>query len=152
MISESVYDGFELFSIVIFTIEYILRLLAAHKASDAVDGYSSQLGYIFSFFGLVDFMTIAPFYIQEILHHVGVSFDAAPFRVFRIFRIFQLDRLCGSFSVMAQALRACKDTLIAFGLVALIIWVGAASLYYVFERYNEELQIREAFSSIPSSM
>jgi hypothetical protein len=97
-------------------------------------------------------MTIAPFYIQEILRHAGVKFDAAPFRVFRVFRIFQLDRLCGSFSVMAQALRACKDTLIAFGLVALIIWIGAASLFYVFEKHNDLLQLREAFESIPSSM
>lgn len=152
MLSESAYDGFELISIVVFTIEYVLRLMAAHKASDAVEGYSSQLGYMFSFFGLVDVMTIGPFYIQEILSHVGVKFDAAPFRVFRVFRIFQLDRLCGSFSVMAQALRACKDTLIAFGLVALIIWVGAASLYYVFEKHNDLPQLREAFSSIPSSM
>lgn len=152
MLSEHVYDGFELFSIIIFTVEYVLRLLAAHKASDAIDGYSSQLGYMFSFFGLVDIMTIAPFYIQEILRHAGVKFDAAPFRVFRVFRIFQLDRLCGSFSVMAQALRACKDTLIAFGLVALIIWIGAASLFYVFEKHNDLLQLREAFESIPSSM
>jgi hypothetical protein len=72
--------------------------------------------------------------------------------VFRVFRIFQLDRLCGAFTVMAQAFKACKDTLIAFGLVALIIWVGAASLYYVFEKHNELPQLREAFQSIPSSM
>jgi hypothetical protein len=152
MLSEHVYDGFELVSIIVFTVEYVLRMLAAHKASEAVEGYSSQLGYMFSFFGLVDFMTIAPYYAQQILRSFGVKFDAAPFRVFRVFRIFQLDRLCGAFTVMAQAFKACKDTLIAFGLVALIIWVGAASLYYVFEKHNELPQLREAFQSIPSSM
>jgi hypothetical protein len=68
---------------------------------------------------------------------VQVKFDAAPFRVFRVFRIFQLDRLCGAFSVMAEAFRACQDTMIAFGLVAIIVWVGSASLFYVFEANND---------------
>ena len=152
MIHKTVYDVFELVSIVVFTVEYVLRLAAAPKASIADEGYETRLGYLCSFFGIVDFMTIAPYYVQVILHRFGVSFDAAPFRVFRVFRIFQLDRLCGAFSVMGQALRACQDTMIAFGLVALIIWVGAASLYYVFEKHNDLPQLREAFSSIPSSM
>ena len=82
----------------------------------------------------------------------GVQFDAAPFRVFRVFRIFQLDRLCGAFSTMAAAFRSCSETLVAFGLVALIIWIGAASLFYVFEKHNDLEPLQEAFSSIPSSM
>ena len=152
MLPTEAYDVFEWISIIVFTAEYLLHIAAAPKASVAVEGYSSRLGYLTSFFGLVDLLTIAPFYVEIILRSVGVQFDAAPFRVFRVFRIFQLDRLCGAFSTMAAAFRSCSETLVAFGLVALIIWIGAASLFYVFEKHNDLEPLQEAFSSIPSSM
>jgi len=111
MLPTEAYDVFEWISIIVFTAEYLLHIAAAPKASVAVEGYSSRLGYLTSFFGLVDLLTIAPFYVEIILRSVGVQFDAAPFRVFRVFRIFQLDRLCGAFSTMAAAFRSCSETL-----------------------------------------
>ncbi|NBC57684.1 MAG: ion transporter, partial [Bacteroidetes bacterium] len=67
---------FEVFCVVIFSIEYILRIYVADK----------PLKYIFSFYGIIDLMAILPFYIKTFL-------DLRALRVFRIFRIFRIFKL-----------------------------------------------------------
>lgn len=62
------------------------RLLAA-STDHHIGG---RLGYLFSFFGIIDLMTIAPYWIQQSLALADVPVNASAFRVFRIFRILQV--------------------------------------------------------------
>ncbi len=62
----------------LFTLEYLLRIYAA----------PNRLKYIFSFFGIIDFLSIAPFY----LHLLDTQFLRA-LRLFRLVRIFRLGEI-----------------------------------------------------------
>ena len=66
---------FEIFCITVFSIEYFLRILISNK----------PFNYIFSFYGIIDFLAIIPYYLSSI----DLRFLRA-FRVFRVFRAFKL--------------------------------------------------------------
>ena len=62
---------FEVISVSIFSIEYLLRVILTKK----------PLSYIFSFFGIIDLLAILPFYLAS-------GIDLRSIRVFRMFRLF----------------------------------------------------------------
>lgn len=129
------FDVFEMFSVMVFATEYILRLFCAPKNRDAL--YSSWV-YATTFFGIVDFLSTAPWFVQQLLMSYGyLDSDAARiFRIFRIFRILQLEDFVTAFRKLDNVFRASKDVLKATGLMAVIIWVGCGALFYIFEENN----------------
>jgi hypothetical protein len=131
------FDVFEAFSVTVFATEYALRLFCAPKNREAL--YSSFM-YARSFFGIVDFMSTAPWFIEQILIATGAIGDSGDvariFRIFRIFRILQLEDFVTAFSKLDNVFRASKDVLKATGLMALIIWIGGGALFFIFEENN----------------
>jgi len=144
------FDRFEAFSVTWFALEYILRLFCAPKNKEAL--YSS-LVYATTFFGIVDFLSTAPWFIQQALIAFGWmdsdSDTAKIFRIFRIFRMLQLEDFVVAFSKLDNVFRASKEVLKATGLLALIIWVGCAALFFLFEENNPNW--RACDQSIPLS-
>ena len=128
-------------------LDYLLRLFSARKSRDAL--YSPWM-YARTFFGIVDFITIAPWYTQLLLIWTGVNVSqdqAKIFRIFRIFRLLQLEDFLVAFSKLDNVFRATKDILKATGLMAIIIWVGTSALFFIFEQDNPNF--RECDESIP---
>ncbi len=144
--TQMFFNIFEAFSVVVFSIDYVGRLF-----SSPVDGnYKSVFRYVFSFYGIVDLVSIAPWYIELILGQNGVPFDASSFRVLRFFRLLQLEIFTSALSQLDAVWRNSKSMLQATGIVAFMVWVAIATMFYLFERNNE--CVSDAFSSIPSSM
>lgn len=145
------FDLFEEFSVMIFATEYILRLFCAPKNREAL--YSTWV-YATTFFGIVDFLSTAPWFIEQALIATGYldeSGDSARnFRIFRIFRILQLEDFVVAFSKLDNVFRASKNVLKATGLLALIIWVGCGALFFIFEENNPNW--RSCDPSIPLSL
>lgn len=123
---------------------------------DAREGYSTRLGYLTSFYGLIDLAAIAPWYIEVVLSLLGLPYESYEILVvLRVFRVFQIEHLVRAFAKLDVALGRCRPNLAAFGLVALIIWVTGGTLFYLFESSPSMQPIvgmREAFGSVPSSM
>jgi Ion transport protein len=144
----NIFDRFEFFSVMIFALEYILRLFCAPKNREAL--YSSFV-YATTFFGIVDLLSTAPWFIEHALialNLIDKQGDTAKiFRIFRIFRILQLEDFVVAFSKLDNVFRASKDVLKATGLLAIIIWVGCGALFYIFEENNPNW--RECDESIP---
>lgn len=148
--SGNFFDRFEMLSVFVFAVEYISRLFCAPKNREAL--YSSAI-YATTFFGIVDFLSTAPWFIEQGLVHSGLM-DAAGdsariFRIARIFRLLQLEDFITAFSKLDNVFRASKDVLKATGLMAIIIWVGCAALFFIFEENNPNW--RECDSSIPAT-
>lgn len=61
---------------------------------------------------------------------------AAVFRIFRLFRLLQLERFMTAFTLLDNVFRASASVLKATGLMALIVWLGGAALFFLFERDN----------------
>jgi hypothetical protein len=143
------FDVFEAFSVTVFASEYLARLFCAPKNREAL--YSS-LVYATTFFGIVDFLSTAPWFVEQALLLSGSISEgddkARIFRIFRIFRILQLEDFVTAFSKLDNVFRASKDVLKATGLMALIIWVGCGALFFIFEEDNPNW--RQCADSIPS--
>jgi len=124
-------------------------LISARKSRLAL---YSPLIYATTFFGIVDFISVAPWYLQYFLAETGNlnGNEVQIFRIVRIFRILQLEDFIVAFSKLDNVWRASKDVLKATGLMALIIWVGSSALFFIFEQNNPNF--RECDASVPLTL
>ncbi|ORE95845.1 hypothetical protein ATO13_03265 [Stappia sp. 22II-S9-Z10] len=120
--------------VVIFLAEYVLRVYAAPH----------RLRYIFSFFGLVDLMSILPTLL--LLGYDVRSIRAL--RAMRVLRLFKLIRYVKAFERLGRAFARVRDELTVFAAIAIIILYFCATAIYHFEHEAQP----EAFASIPKAM
>jgi voltage-gated potassium channel len=124
----------EILCVIVFSIEYILRVFVAEK----------PLNYIFSFYGIIDLLAILPFYL-----HAKIDLRALrAFRVFRIFRALKLIRYNKALHRFRVAAKIIKEELVLFFIVtAILIFLSASGIYF----FEHEAQ-PELFSSIFHSL
>lgn len=126
---------FEILSVTIFTIEYILRLWTSKK----------KLKFIFSTFGLIDLIAILPFYLPFLF-----VFDFRILRILRLFRmlrVFKLGRYSKSLKLISNVLKDTKAELSITIFVAFILLIFSSTLMY----YVENDAQPENFASIGHS-
>ena len=137
-----IFSLFELISILIFTVEYFYRIYMSYKEKKLKGVFS----YVFSFFGIIDFISILPFYIKQFVLIDGRFFRIL--RLFRLSRIFKLGRDSKSLKLFIKALSAVKNELkFTFFLSLLCILFSASAIYFL----ENEAQ-PEVFSSITASL
>ena len=143
------FQHFDLFSVTVFSIEYVLRIWVAveHRSFDKVEhtNLSYRLQYIRSPSAIVDLLAIAPFYLALLF---PTSLDLRILRAFRLLRIFKLTRYSQSMTLMLTAISEHIRSFIAAITILMIVMLLAASGIYVFERDAQP----EAFGSIPHAM
>lgn len=143
---ETLFLTFEMFSVALFTMEYIARIWACtadHRYSHPLFG---RLKYAGTFMALVDLAAFLPFYIPAVLP-VDLRFMRV-LRLFRLLRVLKLGRYSTSLALLGRVLKAKAADLFAaiFGL--LVILVLASSVMYFVEREAQPA----LFSSIPAAM
>ena len=126
--------GIEVFCVIVFTIEYVLRVVVSKP----------RLAYVFSFFGIVDLVSILPFYLA-----VGVDLRSIrAFRMLRLFRLFKLARYSSAIRRFHVAISIAKEELVLFLCVTLILlYVSAVGIYY-FENEAQPEQFASVFHSL----
>ena len=133
---------FERTSIFIFSFEYLYRVFIAFK-DDKLKGVSK---YVFSVFGIIDLISILPFYLNTFIKVDGRFLRIL--RLFRLTRIFKLGRDSSSLKLFTKALSSVKNELrFTLFLSALMILFSASAIYYL----ENEAQ-PEKFSSISESI
>lgn len=136
---------FEVFSIIIFSLEYVLRVWSSVD-DDEVDYHHPILGrlrYMLTPMALIDLFVILPFYLGFF-----VAFDLRFLRVLRLLRIFKLTRYSSSMSLLLNVLRDEGRAIGAAMFVLMLMLVLTASLAYLAEHKVQP----EAFGSIPAAM
>jgi len=124
----------EITSIVLFSIEYLLRIYVSKK----------PLKYIFSFYGLIDLLAILPFYLIPSVDLRTVKI----FRVFRIFKALKLIRYSRALKRFGIATRLVKEEMVLFLFaVGILIYISAVGIYH----FENEAQ-PEVFSSMFNSL
>jgi len=127
-------ETFELICVVLFSIEYVLRVVVSDK----------PLKYIFSFYGLIDLLAILPFYLRTALDLRALRV----FRVFRVFRTFKIIRYNQALHRFRLAFKIVKEEMMLFFLVtAMLIFLSATGIYF----FEHEAQ-PEAFASVFHSL
>jgi len=126
----------EWFFTILFTVEYIFRLLCIGK----------PIRYALSFFGIVDLLAILPTYMSLLFFGSRYLLVVRVLRVLRIFRVLKLGHHIKEAAVLRKALYASRQKIIVFLFVVLTLVVIIGSLMYVIE--EEE----NGFTSIPRSV
>ncbi|MEJ8801791.1 ion transporter [Pontibacter sp. H249] len=121
---------------IIFTIEYFLRIYSSPKPSK----------YIFSFFGIVDLLSIIPTYLSLIILGSQYFLVIRVLRLLRVARIFKLTRFINEGQVLSKALRASVTKIMVFLGVVLTVIVIVGSAMYIIEG------AKSGFTSIPISI
>ncbi|MBO4484955.1 MAG: ion transporter [Lachnospiraceae bacterium] len=133
-------------TVIIFTIEYILRLWTADFLYPKRSFWGARLAFIFSFFGLVDLLAILPSYLPLIFPAGAVAFRM--FRVIRIFRLFKVNAKSDAFNVIVDVLKDKRKQLFSSIIMILILMVAASLCMYSLENRAQPDIFKNAFSGI----
>lgn len=142
---EKLFYDFELFSVVFFTVEYILRIWVCVESEKYRHPVKGRIKYIFSVSSIIDFLAIFPFYFTLFAADLAII---RILRLFRIFRLFRVTRYSHAFRVIKNAVDDRKEELVlSMVLVVFMLIIVSSVMYYV--EHNAQ---PDKFSSIPATM
>jgi voltage-gated potassium channel len=121
---------------IIFTIEYILRLISIRQ----------PLRYVFSFLGMIDLLAIIPSYLSIFLAGTESLLVFRALRLLRVFRIFKLARFISEMRFLGIAMKGSIRKISIFMLIVLMLVIILGSIMYLVERGQN------GFTSIPESI
>lgn len=119
-----------------FTLEYILRIITIRNKKE----------YVFSFFGIIDFLAILPFYLSLFFPITKYFLILRMLRMLRVFRIFNLLDFMNDGKFIVTALKNSSRKIYIFLLFLMIFCVIVGSMMFMVEGH------REGFESIPQSI
>jgi voltage-gated potassium channel len=126
----------EWFFTIAFTIEFCLRIYASPHPK----------GYIFSFYGIIDLLSILPTYIAFLFPGTAYLIVIRIMRVLRIFRILKLFRYIGEANILFSALMQARRKIFVFLFCVLAVIVIFGTLMFIIEGPEN------GFTNIPRSM
>ena len=128
---DETLKGFEFFSIIIFSMEYILRIWTADLKYPKMSKWKARLKFMTSAIGIIDLVAILPFYLPFIL-----KFDLRfirILRVFRLLRIFKLSRYTKSLKLLGSIFYEKKTELGITVLATFILMLISSTIMYNLE-------------------
>jgi voltage-gated potassium channel len=136
---------FDTFSVIVFTIEYILRIWSC-GSNPRYKGFSGKIRYAFTTLALIDLIAILPFYIPLI-----INFDLRFIRIIRLFRVFRLlkaTRYSPAFKMISVVISKKKEELYISLFSVIVLLIFSSSIMYFVEHNAQP----EVFSSIPAAL
>ena len=143
---RTAFSVFEIFSVIIFSAEYLLRVWSSPARKDLGNSSSlvKRLKYIFSFTGLIDFLAVIP----SILPYFFGGIDLRWLRVLRLLRLLKISNYS---SALEDFFSAIKDDWRSFSAALYLMLIAlflSSSLMYIAEHDSQP----DKFSSIPETM
>ena len=142
---KKLFYYFEMFSVLIFGIEYLLRVWSAPAREDLGENsnFIKRLKYIFSFTGLVDFIAIIPSIIT-----IFGGLDLRWLRVLRLLRLLKISNYSSAIEDFFSAIMADWRSFTAALYLVLVALFLSSALMYIAENESQP----DKFSSIPETM
>lgn len=126
----------EWFFTILFTVEYAMRIYVIDK----------PWRYIFSFYGIIDFLSIIPTYLSVIIGGAESLVVIRSIRLLRVFRVLKLSRFVGESNMLMSALKASRRKILVFLFAVLATTIIAGTAMYLLEGREH------GFDSIPHSI
>ena len=139
---QTLFNIIEIVTISIFCIEYILRIWTADYLYPEEKGLAARLKFLCSFDGIVDLLTILPFFFLD---------GFIVFRMLRVVRIFHLFRVNAhydSFHVITTVLSEKKNQIISSVFIIIVLMLASSLGMYSVEHDAQPEAFRNAFSGI----
>jgi len=135
----------EFFSIMIFTIEYVLRVWSSIEDPLYKNPVTGRIRYAFSTMAIIDLLAILPFYLAYL--PIDLRFIRI-IRLFRLFRLLKIVRYLVALNLIQTVLREKKEQIyLSVMLIAFLLIIISTLMFYT----ENEAQ-PTVFSSIPASM
>ncbi|AFM05423.1 Kef-type K+ ransport system, predicted NAD-binding component [Bernardetia litoralis DSM 6794] len=128
---QKYFYGFEIISITVFTLEYLLRLWTAPLKYPYLPAWKAYLKYFLSFIALVDLIAILPFYLPFL--GVGDLRLLRMMRLLRLLRVFKLNRYSRALNLVYDVLKERGEELVTTVFFALILLLVSSTLMYYVE-------------------
>ncbi len=140
------FKFFDLISVIIFTIEYILRVWSSTHDPRYKHNVYGRLRYMVSTGALIDLLAILPFYI-----HIGMGLDLRVLRILRLLRFLRLFRLTAYMKAakMIKGVFVARAPELKLSLVMISFLIIISSCLLYFAEHNAQ---PAKFSSIPASI
>ena len=140
-----VFSIFEKVSVLIFTVEYLLRVWVCveNKKPAYRQSVKERLRYILTPFAIIDLVAILPYYLGSF-----VEIDLRFIRAFRLIRIFRFASHSNTLQALGNVFKKESKTLLAALLVMLIVLFTSSSVMYYLEKDIQP----DKFGSIPEAM
>lgn len=137
---------FDLVSVIIFTIEYLLRVWSSNHDPRYSHSFHGRIRYMLSIDALIDLLAILPFYV-----HVFIGLDLRVLRIFRLLRFLRLFRLTAYMrsAQMVKNVFKTRASELKLSLVLILFFIIMASCLLYFAEHLAQPQV---FSSIPATI
>lgn len=152
-------DSIEFVSVVIFTLEYILRVYSVEEDPKYKTTKFGRLLYVMSFLAVVDFLSFAPYWCEvvatgEIITPYSDSSSSWSnlVKALRLLRILRFERYTHAFTSFDDIIRRNKDILSVTAFTAILFWVFFSAFLYFSERNNPNAEMASNYNTVPNSM
>lgn len=141
-----VLGALELVTMVVFLAEYVLRIWTAEYLYPEAGGLKAVFRFAISFYGIVDLLTILPFFLPFFFPSGAVAFRML--RVVRILRLFRINSHYDAFNVITAVLKDKRDQLASSIFLILVMLLASSLCMYGLEHEAQPEHFANAFSGI----
>lgn len=136
----------ECVTIVIFLVEYILRIWTAEFLYPKLSRPQAKWKFIISFFGLIDLFTILPYFLPLLFPNGAVAFRML--RVVRMLHLFRINANYDAFNVITDVLQDKKDQIFSSVFLIIVLMLASSLCMYGLEHEAQPENFENAFSGI----
>lgn len=143
---KKIFGYIEIFSVIIFTLEYFLRLWTANFLYPSLKPFRARIKYVFSFMALIDLFAILPFYVPFLL-----PIDLRVLRMLRIIRllrVFKINRYTGALISIGIVFKKKKSQLFSSIFVVVLLMIISSVLMFNIEHEAQPEAFKNAFSAL----
>ena len=135
----------EAVTVVIFIVEYVLRIVTADYLYPKRGPIESRFYFIFSLEGLIDLLALLPYFLLMLPAGI-VAFRIL--RVFRVFHLFRINAQYDSFNVVLDVLRDKKEQILSSVILIFILMLASSVAIYSLEHEAQPEAFSNAFSGM----
>ena len=143
---QSAFQTFEVITVVVFTVEYLLRIWTADLLYP--ESAHPRLKYIFSFMALIDLLAILPFYLPFFTADLRFLRMMRLFRLFRLLRVLKLGRYFDALQIIVRVIRSSAPQLVMSVVLCFFVMLFSAIIMYEVEYPVQPAQFPNVIASL----
>ncbi len=148
----NVLNVIEFVTVVIFTVEYILRIVTADYEKPGRSSFAASVfAFVFSLYGIIDLLSFLPYWLTVIFPASVVPLGLVAFRmlrVVRILRLFRINRYYDAFNIITDVIKDRKNQILSALFIIIMMVLAASIIMYSLEHNAQPDQFKNAFSGI----
>jgi len=147
---QSIMNIIEFIIMVIFTVEYIMRLYSASEDPKHI-GFTGKMSYVVGLFPLIDLLAVMPYWM-EVPFIASGNPSGQVVKFLRLLRMIRFEKYMNILSFFDDAVNESMDILTVTGFSALLLWIFFSSVLYMTERDTADEDMANYYKTVPHAM